>query len=361
MTIRERMFTEQDARAVLNQLATGVIQLDASLNILEANSAAESLVAMSVFKLRGMSINRLFPDNENFVQAVRETAANLRSFTERDMLLIRPNRELLHVDCTVSPGPTLFVAGQTVVIELASTESHQRIQAEENKLVQNQISSALMRGLAHEVKNPLGGIRGAAQLLERELSTPEQREFTQIIIHEVDRLRKLVDRMLGPRGQLTAAEFNIHEVLEHVRQVVAIEAPPGVAIHRDYDPSLPEVFADRDLLVQALLNLVRNAVQAVRERGGNVTLRSRAQRKFTIGTVLHRLVLRLEVIDDGPGVPAEIAGSIFFPMVSGRDEGSGLGLPIAQSLINRHGGLIDFASVPGNTVFTVWLPIRSAQ
>jgi len=355
------MFTEQDARAVLNQLATGVIQLDASLNILEANSAAESLVAMSVFKLRGMSINRLFPDNENFVQAVRETAANLRSFTERDMLLIRPNRELLHVDCTVSPGPTLFGAGQTVVIELASTESHQRIQAEENKLVQNQISSALMRGLAHEVKNPLGGIRGAAQLLERELSTPEQREFTQIIIHEVDRLRKLVDRMLGPRGQLTAAEFNIHEVLEHVRQVVAIEAPPGVAIHRDYDPSLPEVFADRDLLVQALLNLVRNAVQAVRERGGNVTLRSRAQRKFTIGTVLHRLVLRLEVIDDGPGVPAEIAGSIFFPMVSGRDEGSGLGLPIAQSLINRHGGLIDFASVPGNTVFTVWLPIRSAQ
>jgi two-component system nitrogen regulation sensor histidine kinase GlnL len=248
-----------------------------------------------------------------------------------------------------------------VVIELASTERHQRIQAEENKLVQNQISSALMRGLAHEVKNPLGGIRGAAQLLERELSTPEQREFTQIIIHEVDRLLKLGDRMLGPRGQLTAAEFNIHEVLEHVRQVVAIEAPPSVAIHRDYDPSLPEVFADRDLLVQALLNLVRNAVQAVRERGGNVTLRSRAQRKFTIGTVLHRLVLRLEVIDDGPGVPAEIADSIFFPMVSGRDEGSGLGLPIAQSLINRHGGLIDFASVPGNTVFTVWLPIRSAQ
>ncbi|NDH54948.1 MAG: PAS domain-containing protein [Betaproteobacteria bacterium] len=355
------MFTEQDARAVLNQLATGVIQLDASLNIREANSAAESLVAMSVFKLRGMPIDRLFPDNENFVQAVREAAANLRSFTERDMLLSRPNQELLHVDCTVSPGPPLFDAGQTVIIELVSTERHQRIQAEENKLVQNQISSALMRGLAHEVKNPLGGIRGAAQLLERELGTPQHREYTQIIIHEVDRLRKLVDRMLGPRGQLSATEFNIHEVLEHVRQVVAIESPPSVVIHRDYDPSLPDVFADRDLLVQALLNLVRNAVQAVRERGGNVTLRSRAQRKFTIGTVLHRLVLRLEVIDDGPGVPAEIADSIFFPMVSGRDEGSGLGLPIAQSLINRHGGLIDFASVPGNTVFTVWLPIRSAQ
>jgi two-component system nitrogen regulation sensor histidine kinase GlnL len=245
------------------------------------------------------------------------------------------------------------------VLELTSTERHQRIQAEENKLLQNQISTALMRGLAHEVKNPLGGIRGAAQLLERELAEPQQREYTQIIIGEVDRLRKLVDRMLGPRGQQTLSRFNVHEVLEHVRQVVEIEAGRAVTIIRDYDPSLPDLEADSDQLIQALLNVVRNAAQAVCGRGGSVTLRTRAQRKFTIGSVMHRLVIRIDVIDDGPGVDPKLADSIFFPMVSGRAEGSGLGLPIAQSLVNRQGGLIDFTSTPGNTVFTIWLPLRN--
>ncbi len=359
MTLRERMFTEHDARTVLNQLATAVIQLDTALHVLEANSAAESLTATSVSKLRGLPLSRLFTHSDKFVASVRAAASSMRSFTERDLLLSRPNLETLRVDCTVSPCLTTAGGTPTLVLEVASTERQQRIQAEENKLLQNQISTALMRGLAHEVKNPLGGIRGAAQLLERELSDPQHHEYTQIIIGEADRLRKLVDRMLGPRGQLTPSTFNIHEVLEHVRHVVAIEASPEVSIHRDYDPSLPEVVADRDLLVQAFLNLVRNAVQAVKPRRGNVTIRSRAQRKFTIGSTLHRLVLRLEIIDDGPGVASDIADSIFFPMVSGRAEGSGLGLPIAQSLINRHGGLIDFSSVPGDTVFTVWLPIRN--
>ena len=207
---------------------------------------------------------------------------------------------------------------------------------------------------------PAGGIRGAAQLLERELTEPQHREYTQIIIGEADRLRKLVDRMLGPRGQLHPADFNVHEVLEHVRQVVEIEAGRGVTIHRDYDPSLPNLHADRDLLVQAFLNLVRNAVQALGEAGGTITLRTRAQRKFTIGSRLHRLVIRVDVCDDGPGVDPSLADSIFFPMVSGRADGSGLGLPIAQSLVNRQGGLIDFTSAPGNTVFTVWLPIRNS-
>jgi two-component system nitrogen regulation sensor histidine kinase GlnL len=216
-----------------------------------------------------------------------------------------------------------------------------------------------MRGLAHEVKNPLGGIRGAAQLLERELGEAHQREYTQIIIGEADRLRKLVDRMLGPRGQQTLSLFNVHEVLEHVRQVVEIEAGQAVTIHRDYDPSLPDLEADRDQLIQALLNVVRNAAQAASGRGGNVTLRTRAQRKFTIGPVMRRLVIRIDIIDDGPGVDPALADSIFFPMVSGRAEGSGLGLPIAQSLVNRQGGLIDFTSTPGNTVFTIWLPLRN--
>jgi|LNFM01.1.fsa_nt_gb two-component system nitrogen regulation sensor histidine kinase GlnL len=359
MTILERMFNEQDGSAVLNQLATAVIQLDRQLRVREANPAAENLVMSSIHKLRGLPLDKLFPGRPDFIEAVDLSLDDTRSFTERDLLLARPNLEPMRVDCIVSPRQGSGSAAHGAVLELTSTERQQRIQAEENKLIQNQISTALMQGLAHEVKNPLGGIRGAAQLLERELSDPQHREYTQIIIGEADRLRKLVDRMLGPRGQLHPTVFNIHEVLEHVRQVVEIEANRRVTIHRDYDPSLPDLQADRDLLIQAFLNLVRNSVQALGGHGGNITLRTRAQRKFTIGSVLHKLVIRAEVVDDGPGVAPELADSIFFPMVSGRAEGSGLGLPIAQSLVNRQGGLIDFTSTPGNTVFTVWLPIRN--
>ncbi|HMM76162.1 MAG TPA: nitrogen regulation protein NR(II) [Gammaproteobacteria bacterium] len=358
MTFRARMFNEHDGIAVLNQLATAVIQLDAQLRVREANPAAENLIMTSIHKLRGLCLEKLFPGQHDFLAAVTQAVRDHRSFTERDLQLTRPNLEPMRVDCIVSPRQSGDGA-HGVVLELTSTERQQRIQAEENKLIQNQISTALMQGLAHEVKNPLGGIRGAAQLLERELTDPQQREYTQIIIGEADRLRKLVDRMLGPRSVLQPTEFNVHEVLEHVRQVVEMEARGRIAIHRDYDPSLPDLQADRDLLIQAFLNLVRNSVQALGERGGNITLRTRAQRKFTIGSRLHRLVIRVEVLDDGPGVDPALAGSIFFPMVSGRAEGSGLGLPIAQSLVNRQGGLIDFTSAPGNTVFTVWLPMRN--
>ena len=353
------MFTEQDAGLILNQLATAVLLLDTRLRVVEANSAAESLCGMSVAKLRHLGLARLFPEHEAFQRAVASAVDEYGAFTERDLHLSRPNRESLRVDCTVSSSLGTDGRVQWVVLELTSTERQQRIQAEETKLVQNQISTALMQGLAHEVKNPLGGIRGAAQLLERELRESHQREYTQIIIGEADRLRSLVDRMLGPRGQLMPSQFSIHEVLEHVRQVVEIEGRPTVTLVRDYDPSLPELYADRDFLIQALLNLVRNAVQALKGRSGTITLRTRAQRQFTIGNVLHRLVLRVDVIDDGPGVPPALSESLFFPMVSGRADGSGLGLPIAQSLINRQGGLIDFTSTPGNTVFTVWLPFRN--
>lgn len=353
------MFSEHDATNVLNHLATSVVLLDRDLLLVDANVAAESLITTSVLKLHGLPLARLFPHHEAFVAAVGKVLSDARSFTERNVLLVRPNQDVVKVDCTVSPWWNGSNLPAGVIIEVSSTERQHRIHAEENMLLQNQISTALMRGLAHEVKNPLGGIRGAAQLLERELPDPRQKEYTQIIIGEADRLRKLVDRMLGPRGEIQKSVFNIHEVLEHVRQVVEIEADRRVIIHRDYDPSLPDFQADRDLLIQAFLNLVRNAVQAVQGRGGNIILCTRAHRKFTIGSVLHRLVIRTDIVDDGPGVAPDIADSIFFPMVSGRAEGSGLGLPIAQSLVNRQGGLIEFASEPGNTVFTVWLPIRN--
>jgi two-component system nitrogen regulation sensor histidine kinase GlnL len=359
MEVVVRMISEHEASNLVNQLTTAVVLLNGELNLVFANAAAETLFETSAAKLTGLSLERFFFSGEKFVEAVRQSLAESRTFTERDVLLLRPHLGTLKVDCTVSPWWPTRGEPMGLVLEIASVERHQRIQAEEAKLLQNHITTALMRGLAHEVKNPLGGIRGAAQLLERELGDPRHTEYTQIIIGEADRLRKLVDRMLGPRGELNRCLFNIHEVLEHVRQVVEIERDRRVVIERDYDPSLPEIYADRDLLIQAFLNLVRNAVQAMNGHGGTIVLRTRAQRKFTIGTTLHRLVIRADIIDDGPGVDPQIADSIFFPMVSGRAEGSGLGLPIAQSLVNRQGGLIGFNSEPGNTVFTVWLPIRN--
>ncbi|HJP35856.1 MAG TPA: nitrogen regulation protein NR(II), partial [Gammaproteobacteria bacterium] len=296
------------------------------------------------------------------VRLVGRTIEDRRSFTERELELTPVSMRCLVVDCTVSPWLSSAPdAAPKVIIELASVERHQRIQLEENMLLQNQATTALVRGFAHEVKNPLGGIRGAAQLLERELEDRRQAEYTQVIIGEADRLRTLVDKMLGPRAALGKLPVNIHDVLEHVRQLVEAEYGGSVEIRRDYDPSLPELNGDRDQLIQAFLNLVRNAARAIDGTGGSIVVRTRARRKFTIGESVHRLVMRVDVVDTGPGVAPDIADSIFFPMVSGYADGSGLGLPLAQSMVNRQGGLIGFKSEPGCTEFTVWLPMEGGK
>lgn len=231
------------------------------------------------------------------------------------------------------------------------------VQGVADLLQQQSATRALLRGLAHEVKNPLGGLRGAAQLLENELDDEELKEYTRIIIGEADRLQNLVDRMLGPNSLPRIREINIHEVLEHVRSLVGVEAPPDVHLVTDYDPSIPPVAGDRDQLIQVVLNLVRNAVHAVGDTG-TITLRTRVQRQYTIGQTRHKLVASIDVIDDGPGIPEEIREKVFFPMVSGKAEGTGLGLSIAQSLINQHGGLIEYESRPGRTQFTILLPVE---
>ena len=235
-----------------------------------------------------------------------------------------------------------------------------RITREEQLLQQQSATRALLRGLAHEVKNPLGGLRGAAQLLENELGDEELKEYTQIIIGEADRLQNLVDRMLGPNSLPRISQVNIHEVLEHVRNLVSVEAPQDVELVPDYDPSIPPISGDRDQLVQVILNIVRNAVHAVGHHGA-IHLRSRVQRQYTIGQTRHKLVASVEVIDDGPGIADDIKEKIFFPMVSGKPEGTGLGLSIAQSLINQHGGLIECDSRPGQTKFTILLPVDIAE
>lgn len=354
--------TYQNWASIVSQISTTLMAFDGDLELLAINDAGERLLSSTWAHLMGMSLQELVGGSPEFMRAVRRVQCEAQPFTERNMLLSPANGQPVTVDCTVTPWNGIGGGEGAVLVEMNNIERHQIIQTEESMHLQTSVTTALIRGLAHEVKNPLGGIRGAAQLLERELDSTQLKEYTQVIIEEADRLRKLVDRMLGPREESVRTEVNIHSVLERVRQLTVADASPNVLIERDYDPSCPNVYADHDQLVQACLNIVRNAVQALDEnQGGTVLLRTRVERMFTIGNRTHRLVVRVEIIDNGPGVDKDIKHSIFFPMVSGRPNGSGLGLPLAQTLIRRQGGLLGFISEPGNTTFTVWLPVLEGQ
>src|SRR5690606_3605786 len=235
-----------------------------------------------------------------------------------------------------------------------------RINREEMLAASHDTTRTLVRGMAHEIKNPLGGIRGAAQLLARELPDSSLLEYTNIIIDEADRLRNLVDRMLGPNQLPQFRMLNIHEALERVTAIIHAESNDAVSLTRDYDPSIPDMMGDKELLIQAFLNIARNAMQALLEAGmvdGGICLRTRIQRQFTIGRRHHPLVCRIDIIDNGPGIPTDMIENIFYPMISGRADGSGLGLTISQHLIHQHHGLIECQSEPGNTRFTLYLPM----
>jgi two-component system, NtrC family, nitrogen regulation sensor histidine kinase GlnL len=338
--------------SLLEHLSVAVIQLDNELVVRYLNPAAEVTFGVSARQLLGQRFINLAESGGELEAAIRQAMSEGVAFTERERRLAVAPGQAVTADCTVSPLPD-----GGVLLELVQLDRHLRITREHHLIAQNRVIRELIRGLAHEIKNPLGGLRGAAQLLERELAQPELAEYTQVIIGEADRLQTLVDSLLGPIAKPTRRETNIHEVLERVRQLVQSEAPPGVAIWRDYDPSIPTLMAEPDQLIQATLNIVRNALQAVGDEG-TITLRTRAQRQFTIADTPHKLVVRLDVIDSGGGIPPEMLEPIFYPMVTTRAEGSGLGLPIAQTLVGQHGGLIECSSEPGNTVFTIWLPLE---
>ncbi len=258
--------------------------------------------------------------------------------------------------------PVRFERGLLVILELIDATRWRHIERERALITQHDASRRVIYQLAHEIRNPLGGLRGAAQLLERQLATDELREYTRIIIGEADRLASLTDNLLGPARSLRRTPENIHEILERVRALLEHEAPADVQIVRDYDPSLPAISVDRDQMLQALLNIARNAVQAIGQdagKPGRVTLRTRALTNWTIGDRRHKAIANIEVEDDGPGVDPELGDSIFYPLVSGRAGGTGLGLPLAQEILSRHGGLIEYRSRPGQTVFMLRLPLEA--
>jgi two-component system nitrogen regulation sensor histidine kinase GlnL len=349
----------------LDWLATAVVFLDRELHVEYVNPAAETLFAASRKSILGQPFPGLFADpgplEGNLRQAIREE----RGFADQDLILVPAGQEPLHLDCIVTP---VDLPQAALLLELRPIDQRLRIEREEQRMTQHRANRELIRNLAHEIKNPLGGLRGSAQLLERELDRPSLREYTRVIIKEADRLQALMDRLLTPHRPPNQVPMNIHEVCERVRSLILAEFPEGIRVERDYDVGLPEFRGDPEQLIQAVLNIVRNAAQAILGAGadaapghqvqGEIVLRTRVARQVTLARRHHRLALELQVVDNGPGVPAAIRDQIFYPLVSGREGGTGLGLTLAQTFVQQHHGVVECESQPGRTSFRIVLPLR---
>jgi two-component system, NtrC family, nitrogen regulation sensor histidine kinase GlnL len=345
--------------AGLDLLATAVVALDAGHMIRYANQAAENLLGTGARSLIGLRFPALFSDSSALEGMLAEALAVHWSYRAKTVNYESPGHEPMPLSCLVTP---IDVPGTSLLVELRPIQEQLRVEREERLLDQQEATRELLRNLAHEIKNPLGGLRGSAQLLERELERADLKEYTQVIIKEADRLQVLLDRLLTPRRAVQLARVNIHEVLERVRSLVQAEFPAGISVLRNYDPSVPDMVGDIEQLIQAVLNVVRNAAQALLSGanaggGGTIILRTRSARQVTIARQRHKLALELQVIDDGPGVPEDIRDRVFNPLVSGREGGSGIGLALVQTYVQNHGGVVEFDSRPGRTIFTLLLPL----
>ena len=381
--------------AGLDLLATAIMLVDDRLTVRYANPAAENLFELSSKALVGQTIADIFTDARVLGAAIEYALANNCSYTEHDLELDAAGRNKLHLSCTISPvemegrsegrqgradslvvqppvcgeramapapatGRSANVSQGLLLLELRHIEQQLKIAREERLLDQSQANRELIRNLAHEIKNPLGGIRGAAQLLDRELDRPNLHEYTHVIMKEADRLQSLMDRLLTPHRLPRPALLNIHEVLERVRSLILAEYPQGVTIQRDYDTSLPLLQGDKEQLIQVVLNIMRNAAQAM-SGNGQITLKTRVARQATLARRRYKHALELQISDTGPGIAEELRERIFYPLVSGREGGSGLGLTLAQTFVTQHHGAITFESQPGNTTFTLLLPINYSE
>jgi two-component system nitrogen regulation sensor histidine kinase GlnL len=366
------MTEDQLHNLLLDSLSTAVILLNGQLKICYLNPAAENLLAISAIRLQGMQVSQLFDNADGCVSSLQEALNTNHTFTQRQAPLTLLDHDPITVDLTATPLQS--GAAKLLLVEMQPMDRLMRINREEALISTHDTTRNLVRGLAHEIKNPLGGIRGAAQLLSEDLNNqPELREFTDIISAETDRLCKLVDRLLGPNTMPKFALVNIHEVLEHVAALAESETRGSIVIERNYDPSIPEFYGDRGQLIQAILNIVRNAIQALlikdkvegeahqKQATPTIWLKTRIKRNFTIGKTHHRVVCCIDIVDNGPGIPEEIIDRVFFPMISGRVDGSGLGLPIAQSAVHLHHGLIECKNKDGETRFSMYLPLEQTE
>jgi len=348
--------SSKTALQMFDNLSTAVMLFDKNLSLTCINSAGEGLLSVSNRRIIGQKPEEIMPHPPALAEMISRTRNTGHPYIERSLTLTLPNLRSITVDCKVTP----ILKGERVkeiIVEMVDADSLHRLMREENLTLLHDAARESLRGMAHEIKNPLGGIRGAAQLLERELTESDAGlvEYTRIIIQEADRLRSFIDRMLTSEQKQNIEKVNIHEVLEYVCNLVEAEYKQSFKIIRDYDPSLPILQVDRGQVIQAVLNVMRNAVQATGDNG-NIWIRTRILRQVTLHKRTNRHVVRVDIIDDGPGIPSEIENGIFYPMVTGRPEGTGLGLSIAQSLVNAHGGLIEYERTDERTVFSIYLP-----
>ena len=340
-------------------LATPIAVLQSNGTVVFVNAELEDVIGQSRRSLEGESFLNFFSDPQPLLHALSGAKANEFAALRYDAELLRINpEESLPVHVIVAQSDQ----SDEVIIELLPIQQQTRQDREERLIDQAQANKELIRNLAHEIKNPLGGIRGAAQLLEMEMESKELTEYTQVIIREADRLQTLVDRLLAPhRRPHMVGDVNIHEVCERVRSLIVAEFPRGLRVIRDYDTSIPEFRGDREQLIQAVLNIAHNAALALSDRvtegDAQLTFKTRITRQVTFGKQRYRLALELHVIDNGPGVPDSIKDRIFFPLISGREGGSGLGLTLAQTFVQQHHGMIECESVPGRTDFKILIPL----
>ncbi len=344
-------------KRILDHLNAAILLFDRDLILTYLNSAGEILLADSSRHLVGLGASELFKSSDPaLLMNLQQCLTMAEPLVDRELSLDRMTHSL-----TINFSATPLLKDEQVneiLVELQQVDNHLRISKEERLLTQQNTARLLVRGLAHEIKNPLGGLRGAAQLLDLELRDPELKEYTRIIIAESDRLQGLMDKMLGPNKLPDKKAINIHEVLERVRQLVQAECSGSLTVKSDYDPSIPDLLADKDQLIQAILNIAKNAVQALNGEG-EIIIKTRIHRQVTIGRKRYKLAVKCDIIDNGPGIDADMMNRIFYPMITGRADGTGLGLSIAQALINQHNGLIECSSEPGNTVFSIFLPITA--
>jgi two-component system nitrogen regulation sensor histidine kinase GlnL len=348
---------------LIDHLSTAVVQLNDKLEIEYLNPAAEMLLAVSRRRIYGHGLSAAFRESADSIEALQSAIESGHPFTKREAEIECTSNRKIFCDYTVTPIMGTSNNTESLIIELYPRDRMKRISQEDEIIANHETSKELVRGLAHEIKNPLGGIRGAAQLISRAFTDEALNDYTQVIIEESDRLRDLVDRLLGPRQLPKIKPLNIHKVLERVRQLIFVETDNQIQLIRDYDPSIPDLIGDESQLIQALLNITRNAMQALMEDEDNhhksIQMVTRTLRQFTIGSKRHRLVCKISIIDNGPGIPEAILKTLFYPMVSGRADGTGLGLSIAQSVIHQHHGIVECNSYPKKTEFNILIPIET--
>jgi two-component system, NtrC family, nitrogen regulation sensor histidine kinase GlnL len=334
-----------------------VFLLDAKLRLVYANPMAEQLFELSLRNVIGLTLPQIFAEADDLITIAASALQQQSGFLEHALALKGLHGQTFHLSCTATP---VEAGAAALLLEFQQLSHKLKIAREERIEHEQQQNRQLIRSLAHEIRNPLGGIKGAAQLLERELDRRDLREYTQVIVKEADRLQALMDQLLAPQRIPVVGPVNIHEVLERVRSLILAENRSGITIKRDYDSSLPELKGDREQLIQAVLNISRNAVQAMAGKGV-IRLRTRVARQVTLHKQRYRLALCVQIIDNGPGIAPELQDQIFHPFVSGREDGHGLGLMLAQNSVSQHRGLIEFESEPGNTCFSLTLPILGSE